>query len=209
MKLVEMTVADFVGELAGDSAAPGGGSAAALAGATAAGLTAMVARLTIGRVKYRDAWPVMDRVRDRADELSQRLLKLVDEDAAAYNKFAAALKLPRQTEAQQTARKEALEAAAEEAARVPLETLKCVAETIELVEEAVDKGNPNCLTDAGTAVQMARTAVLGAAYNVRVNLPGLGDESVKKRLAEETDRLLEGALAALGDLAEAVEARLG
>ena len=123
MKLVQMPVEGFLGELASDSPAPGGGSAAALAGAAAAALCAMVARLTLGREKLREAWPAMERLLPQAEELGTRLRGLVDEDTEAYASVVAARRMPRATEAERAARGAAVAEAALRSARVPLETL--------------------------------------------------------------------------------------
>ncbi len=190
MKLVDLSLEEFARELGGDSPAPGGGSVAALAGALGAALCAMVASLTVGRKKYQDAWEDMENVRTRADDLSARLLSLVDKDTAAYSRVTAAFKLPKDDESQKEARKQALQAAFTEAASVPLETLRAVSQLAALAKTALDKGNTNCITDAGVAVQLMRAAANGAAYNVRINLGSLADESLAAELLAETKELM-------------------
>lgn len=187
MKLMESRVKDFISILAADSPAPGGGSVSALAGALSAALCAMVARLTLGKEKYRGAWEEMERLRDEADSLSSRLMDLVEEDSAAYTKVMAAFQIPKE---QQSAREEAVQSAFKEAASVPMETLRVTAELLDLVKSALNQGNPNCLTDAGVAAQLMRAAANGAAYNVRINLAGIKDPDFRSRLSTETSRLL-------------------
>jgi formiminotetrahydrofolate cyclodeaminase len=187
MKLAELSLKEFLATLSGDSPAPGGGSVSALAGALSAALCAMVARLTLGKEKYREAWKEMERLRDAADSLSSRLLELVEEDSAAYNRVVAAFRIPKE---ETRAREEALESATRDAAAVPMETLRAAAGLVDLVETALDQGNPNCLTDAGVSVQLFRAAAYGAAYNVRINLPGIKDQDFRSRLASETTELL-------------------
>ncbi len=205
MKLAELSLKEFLVSLSGDSPAPGGGSASALAGALGASLCAMVARLTLGKEKYRAAWKEMERLRDTADALSSRLLELVDEDSAAYNRVVAAFRIPKQAK---KAREEAIQSAFKEAASVPMETLRAVAGLVDLVKTALDQGNPNCLTDAGVSAQLVRAAANGAAYNVRINLPGIKDEDFKARLASEASQLLARIEGSLRDVEKSVMDRL-
>ncbi|MEW5723728.1 MAG: cyclodeaminase/cyclohydrolase family protein [Thermodesulfobacteriota bacterium] len=193
MTLVEMSVGRFARELSGGAATPGGGSAAALAGALGACLCAMTARLTVGREKFREAWAEMEVVMAEADELAARLIELVDEDARAYEKVMAAYKIPKEDEAR---RAEAIQTAMKEAAGVPFQTLEAVARAAELAEKALARGNPNCLSDVGVAGQLLRAAAMGAAYNVRINLPALKDQELVGRLERETRSFLDRVLAA-------------
>lgn len=181
---------EFLDKLAEDSPAPGGGSVAALAAALASSLCAMVARLTLGRDRYRDAWSDMERVRDAADKRLQQFVELMDLDTEAYNGVIAAFRMPKENDEQIAARKKAIEAANKEAAQVPLETLRNVHKLVPLVGEVLSKGNPNCLTDAGVAAQLTRAAALGAAYNVRINLSGIKDEPFSTRLEKEVNESL-------------------
>ena len=188
MKLTELSLKEFLATLSGDSPAPGGGSVSALAGALGAALCAMVARLTLGKEKYRDAWQEMEHLRDQADSLSSRFLDLAEEDSTAYNRVVTAFRIPKEDKTQ---REEAIQSAFKEAASVPMETLRATAGLVALVKVALDQGNPNCLTDAGVSLQLVRAAANGAAYNVRINLPGIKDQDFKTRLATETSDLLD------------------
>lgn len=205
MKLAELSLKKFLVSLSGDSPAPGGGSVSALAGALSAALCAMVARLTLGKEKYRDAWKEMERLRDRADSLSSRLMELVEEDSAAYNKVVAAFRIPKEDK---KAREEAIQSAFKEAASVPMETLRAVGGLVDLVKTALDQGNPNCLTDAGVSVQLVRAAANGAAYNVRINLPGIKDQGFNSKLASETLELLARIEGSLKEMERVVTDRL-
>ena len=200
MRLVELTVRDFIDRMAGDTPAPGGGSAAALAGALSAALCLMVTRLTLGREKYREVWKDMGRVRDAAETQVRRLLSLVDEDTEAYNRVMAAFRLPKEGDEQKAARREAVESANKGAALVPLETLRTLSELVDLVGEALEKGNPNCVTDAGVALQLIRASATGAAYNIRINLSGISDKAFSTEMTTETDALLDRINKAVGRL---------
>jgi formiminotetrahydrofolate cyclodeaminase len=191
MKLVDLSVHDFVRELASEQPAPGGGSVAALSGALAAALCAMVGRLTVGRKQQEEAWPAMAAVRDEAEALKGELLQLVDEDTEAYNRVTAAYRMPKADEAQKTQRQAAIQAALRGAAQVPLKTLRLLSRMPELAGKAVEIGNPNCLTDAGVAVQLTRAAAFGAAYNVRINAVALKDRREAESLLAETEITLQ------------------
>jgi glutamate formiminotransferase/formiminotetrahydrofolate cyclodeaminase len=209
VKLVQMSVEGFLDELASDSPAPGGGSVAALAGAAAAALCAMVARLTLGREKLRAAWPAMERLLAEADGLGARLRRLVDEDTEAYATVVAARRMPRATEAERSTRGTAIAEAALRSARVPLETLAALQSLSGLAAIALEQGNPACLTDAGSAAALVRAAAAAASWNVRVNLPDIVDPEERSRLAGQAAVTLSAIEAETGELEKAVDRRLG
>jgi glutamate formiminotransferase/formiminotetrahydrofolate cyclodeaminase len=209
MTLTEMTVQGFLREVASASPAPGGGSAAALAGAVAAALCAMAARLTLGREKYRGSWAEMEAVRTEADGLAERLARLVDEDIEAFTAAMAARGLPRETGAQKAARAAAAQEAVLWAARVPLETLKAVARVAVLAASAAARGNPACLTDAGSAAELARAGAAAASYNVGVNLGAVGDPALRADLARQAADALELVMAEADRVKRLVNERLG
>lgn len=208
MNLANLSLTDFLHELASASPAPGGGSAAALAGALSSGLCGMVARLTLAREKLRDSWPAMEEVASEADELRARFLGLVDEDAEAYLAVVAARKLARGTDDERAAREHAVSVAVLRSARAPLETLLLAGKAAEIAARALEQGNPSCLTDAGSAAQAARLAAEAAAYNVRINLPGIADTAERARLSAETDAALSAVRIGTDRIARSVESRL-
>lgn len=190
MKLSELTVKGFVEELASDSPAPGGGSVAALVASLGAALTSMVASLTVGKKKYSENWEAMEAVRSKGDELHARLLKLMEADTEAFNAFMAAMKLPKATDEEKAIRSEAMQKATRGAIDVPFDTLRCCADVVDLAATAAEKGNPNAITDAGTAAVLARAAAVSAAYNVKINLMGLKDEVFVAQAKDEMKTLL-------------------
>ena len=208
MKLVELLTKDFVEKVASEAPAPGGGSVSALAGALAAGLCAMVARLTLGKEKHRSAWPEMERVRDSSDALRRRLLELVDEDTDAYNQVLSAFKLPKSSEDEKAKRVTAVRAATKKATTVPMETLRSVAALLAPAQAAVERGNPNCLSDAGVAAHLIRAAASGAAYNVRINLSDLEDQDFAAQMKLETAELLSKVMGSVAKLQETLNRRL-
>lgn len=191
----------FLDELASDSPAPGGGSVAALGGALGGALVTMVSGLTIGREKYKDNWAEMESVRESSEKLRARLVSLMNEDTEAFNSLMAAMKLPKGTDEEKAARRNAMEEATKKATLVPLETLECCAQIAELANRAMKSGNPNAASDAGSAAFMAVAGGNAAAYNVRINLPGIKDEAFAAAVRER----LQKALASLRDIAAKTE----
>jgi len=189
-RLVRLDLRAFADELSMDSPAPGGGSVAAYCGALSAGLSAMVASLTVGKKGYEKAWEELDRAAVKAQELKDALLVLVDADTAAFNKVMDAVRLPKATEEQTVLRDAAVEEATREATRIPFEVLKNCLALAELASLTARKGNRNSLSDAGVAALTARTAAEGAFYNVLINLPGLKDENFKRGIAAEARDLI-------------------
>ena len=168
----------------------------------------MAARLTLGREKLRDAWPAMEEAAAEADQLRARFLLRVDADADAYLAVAAARKLPKGTEEERGARSRALECAVLRSARVPLETLLLADRAISLASRVLERGNPACVTDAGSAVQAARLAAEAAAWNVEINLPDIADTTERARLAREAETALATVRSEADRLAGIVDARL-
>ncbi len=204
-----MTVNAFVKELGAVSPAPGGGSVAALCGSLSAALCAMVARLTIGREKHKDSWEAMAPVVKKADDLARRLIQLVDEDTRAYIQVMEAMRMPRKTDNQKADRKAAIDQAQRHAADVPLDTLRTVSSLVDFIPEVVEKGNPNCITDAGTAVLLTRAAAYAAAYNVRINLGGIHDQVFVVKCNQEVKLILERINAVVTVLEEKVWSAFG
>lgn len=173
--LRKLSLTEFADELSSESPAPGGGSVAALCGALSASLAAMVANLTYGKKGFEAVNDAMDETACKAQLLKDKFLRAIDEDTAAFNKMAAAQRLPKDSPESKQARMQALEAAQKDATLVPLRVLGLALEAIELAELVADKGNPNTLSDAGVAALTARAAGDAALYNVLINLPGIAD----------------------------------
>lgn len=176
MKLQDMTLTGFCAETISNSPAPGGGSIAALCGALSASLAGMVASLTIGKKGYEGEEREMLALREKALSLQQNLLSAIDEDASSFNGYMAALKLPKDTEEQKGVRKAALQQGLKEAAMVPLHTAELAAEIFPLATYVVEHGNKNALSDGLVSAMAARTAILSALLNVRINLASIKDE---------------------------------
>jgi len=185
----------FLEALAGDAPTPGGGSASAYAGATAAALVAMVARLTLGKKKYVAVEAQMQTAIAQADDLRQELTQAIDEDAAAFNEVITAYKLPKNTPDEELTRQAAIQTALLEAANVPLKVACKSVEVMALAEMIVSLGNLNAISDGATAAVQARAALTGAGYNVRINAASLKDQVQVSRLMGELNQLEKQAAA--------------
>lgn len=177
MKFEEMKVQEFIDELASNSPAPGGGSVAALGGSLGAGLVSMVCNLTIGKEKYKENWTVMEGVLAKSEAIRAKFVELMNKDTESFNVFMTAMKMPKATDEEKAARKAAMGEAAKLATEVPLVTLETCAELSEIALVAAAHGNPNAASDGGCAALLAEAAGKSAAYNVRINLPGVSDEA--------------------------------
>ena len=208
MKLVALSITDFTHELSSASPAPGGGSMAALCGALGAALCRMVANLTLGKEKYADAGPEMQRIETGSRRAADRLLKLVDEDTESYNRVMAAYKRPRDTQARQLFRREAIQDALKTAAKTPFRTLEEAAAALPMVKSVITHGNTNCITDAGVAADLIYTAARGAAYNVCINLMDITDDAFVSDLKKKTVRLLASVREETTAIREAIETTL-
>ncbi len=186
----DLTLGAFVDELASAQPVPGGGSASAVAASLAAGLVAMVAALSIGRPKYAPYSETHAKAAAAGTALTDRLLDIADEDSAAYADFAAALKLPKETDAEQAARTTALRAAARTAANVPLACVEACREVVVAAESLAGRCNLNASSDLAVACLLAGAAAHGAGANVLVNLPMVGDEAYAADMRAKVESLL-------------------
>lgn len=187
--LVDLTIKEFLAETASNAPAPGGGSISALNGAIATALTEMVANLTIGKKKYADVEGQMKTIATEAALIRERLIRDIDRDSEAYDRVFAAFKLPKETEEQIAERARAIEDATKEAAIVPMQVAEEIASVMETVIYVAHKGNRNAVTDACVAMMTARTCVLGALLNVRINLASIKDEAFVKQMKVKADHL--------------------
>jgi formiminotetrahydrofolate cyclodeaminase len=200
----DLTVREFLARLASDSPTPGGGTGAAMVGALGAALVRMLAVLTIGRPKFAAAEPLMKAVADGGQDAVAALLGLADQDALSYDAVSAAYRRPKATEAEQAARKAAIQAALRGACEAPLKVMEQCLEVIGLAKNAVLQGNPNAASDGAAGAEFARAAMTVAAYNVRINLVAVEDE----RFARETRTRLDEMLYMGGTVSSEIDSRV-
>ncbi len=181
-KLIDLTARGLAEETASESPAPGGGSISAYMGALGAALGTMVANLTAHKAAYDDRWEEYSDIAERGQELMERLLHLVDEDTAAFNRIMDVFAMPKKTDAEKAARAEAMEAATLYATQVPLRTMEACYEVFDIVRAMAEKGNPASVTDAGVGTLAARAGVRGAFLNVKINASGLKDRAKAEEL---------------------------
>jgi len=206
-RLASLSVEGFAAALASDAPAPGGGSAAAAGGAAGAGLLAMVVRLTLGKEKFKDAWADLTPLVDRLDDARKKLLELVDEDTKAFDGVMAARRLPKETDAEKAARKQAIDAANVLATTVPMQTAFFAHEALKAAPAILEKGNPNCASDAWAGALAAWSGCLAALANVRINLPGVTDPELLRGFREDADAMEKTADEALGKTRALARAR--
>lgn len=202
--LGELTLAAFSERLASAEPVPGGGSASAIAGSFAASLLAMVAQLSLGRPKYDAFQGTNERALQIGEMARTRLLELADDDARAYAGFSTARKMPRDTPDQQAARDSATRAAARAASDVPLEVVRGCARLIEAVAATAGRSNLNASSDLEVAGRLAAAAARGAAANVLINLPMVGDEAYAAAATAEIADLLTRVDQTLAKISEVV-----
>lgn len=205
-KLVDMSCKAFAIETASESPAPGGGSVSAYMGALGAALATMVANLSSHKAGWDDRWEYFSDMADKGAAVMNELLSLVDEDTAAFNRIMDVFAMPKETDEEKQARREALERATLYATEVPLRTMKTAVRAFEVIEAMIKDGNPNSVSDAGVGALAVRAAVQGAFLNVKINAAGLKDRETANGLvgeatiiAAEADKREEELLEMVGD----------
>lgn len=207
--LIDLTVKGFAEETASESPAPGGGSISAYMGALGAALGTMVANLSSHKAGWDERWEHFSDYAEQGQLLLHELLHLVDEDTAAFNRIMAVFAMPKTTDEERTARSAALQAATLYATEVPLRTMRAAEQVFALVRAMAEEGNPNSVSDAGVGALAARSAVLGARLNVRINAAGLKDRATAERLTAEADAIAARAEEAEREILRIVEHKIG
>jgi formiminotetrahydrofolate cyclodeaminase len=191
-RLTDLPSRELVERLATRDPVPGGGSAAAVAGAIGAALVGMVVELTIGRPEAAENGTRLEEARQSSGRLRRELLDLAESDAAAYDAVIRARRLPRDSADEAAARQAAMADATREATRIPLATAATAAAVLELAEAVAPIGNRHAISDVGVGAMLAAAAVRGAGLNVRINVPYLAaDDPIAGQATADLDRLLE------------------
>ncbi len=187
--LANLSLNDFLEKTAADTPVPGGGSVAALSAALAAGLSEMVAGLTIGRKGFESVENEMRSIAKEAAGLRKALTDDIDRDSDAFNDVMSAYRMPKNNSAEKEQRQEAIQAALKQAARVPLDVAHNAFTILGFAETVVSCGNRNAVTDGAVSALLARAAVLAALYNVKVNLLSIKDRSFVQKLSVKVAKL--------------------
>lgn len=202
--LADLTVKDFLDKVACSDPVPGGGSIAALNGALASALSTMVARLTVGKKGYEVSEELMQHAQTITLRLLDEFIALIDKDSEAYNEVFACFKLPKATDEEKTARSAAIQEATKKAALIPLEVARKALDMMTIIADVAHLGNRNAITDACVAMMSARSAVLGALLNVRINLGSLKDREFVLQLQGEADKIEQAACQREKEILDAV-----
>jgi len=204
----DVPVEQFLAELASSSATPGGGSAAAIIGAQGAALVSMVCNLTIGKKKYADVEADMKAVLAKSESVRERLTGIIQDDVRAFDKVMAAYGMAKESDAEKSARSDAIQDALKEATDVPLKCCHAAREVIDLAAVAAEKGNVNVISDAGVGVLAGYAALRSAALNVFTNARMITDKIFAEAKLKELEGLLSGAEGVTEKAYEVVKGKL-
>ena len=207
-KLVNLTCKGFAEEAARESPAPGGGSISAYMGSLAAALGTMVANLSSHKPGWDAKWNYFSEWAEKGQEIMARLLWLVDEDTESFNRIMAVFSMPKSTDEEKAARSKAMQEATLYATQIPLETMRASMATFPIIKAMASEGNPNSVSDAGVGALAARSAVLGACLNVKINAAGLKDRAVADELVNEANRLADEACRLEAEILEIVNSKI-
>ncbi len=207
-RLVDMDLTAFADETASESPAPGGGSISAYVGALGVSLATMVANLSSHKRGWDDRWEEFSDHAERGQQLKDTLLRLVDEDTAAFNAIMAAFGLPKNSDAEKAARTEAIQQATRQAILIPLKVMEAAHASMAVIKVMAEVGNPNSVSDAGVGALCARTAVLGAHLNVRINASGLQDKDFLAEVLAKAQQLADETVALEKEVLGIVESKL-
>ncbi|MDO4680977.1 MAG: cyclodeaminase/cyclohydrolase family protein [Aerococcus sp.] len=200
MPLIDMTIEGYINVLGSNEPAPGGGSASALAATQGIALTKMVAELTVGKKKYQDYEAEMTDVLHEATRLKIELLQAIDKDTEAFNEVSAVFSMPKQTDEEKAARKEAMQRALKIAANSPLDMMALIHEALQVTKRAVGKSNTNAASDLAVAALNLKSGLQGAWLNVLINLSGIKDETFVNDAKEKGLPMLQEGMTIADDI---------
>jgi glutamate formiminotransferase/formiminotetrahydrofolate cyclodeaminase len=207
-KLISLTLNDFADETASESPAPGGGSISAYAGVLGASLATMVANLSSHKKGWDDRWQEFSDWAVKGQFYKDELLKLVDLDTVSFNKIMEGFSLPKSTDAEKVARDKAIQDATKYAIEIPFKVMKMAHGSLEVIKAMAEMGNPNSVTDAGVAALCARTAVLGAFMNVKINASGYKDKIYTADIIKQGEELERQTIALEAEIIQLVNTKI-
>ncbi|GAA3970536.1 glutamate formimidoyltransferase [Mucilaginibacter dorajii] len=208
-KLISMSLSDFADETASESPAPGGGSISAYVGSLGASLAGMVANLSSHKKGWDSRWLEFSDWAEKAQQYKNELLALVDLDTTAFNKIMESFSLPKSTEEEKAIRDQAIQDATRYAIEIPFKVMEAALSSMEVIKAMVEIGNPNSVTDAGVAALCARTAVLGAFMNVKINASGYKDKDYVLNIIYRGNEIERKAIALEAEIIEMVNGKIG
>jgi glutamate formiminotransferase/formiminotetrahydrofolate cyclodeaminase len=208
-KLVKMPLGDFADETASESPAPGGGSIAAYVGALGAALGAMVANLSAHKKGWDGRWKEFGEWAGKGQDCKAGLLRLVDADTQAFNAIMTAFGLPKGSEAEKTARHQAIQQATRTAIEVPFRVMELAFASFEVIHAMAVGGNPNSVSDAGVGALCARAAVLGAFLNVRINVKSYEDKEFATGILKRGGEIVRKAQEKEKEILAIVDGKIG
>ncbi|MFT3980750.1 MAG: glutamate formimidoyltransferase [Ferruginibacter sp.] len=208
-RLVSMTLRDFADETASESPAPGGGSIAAYVGSLGVSLATMVANLSSHKPGWDERWEEFSNWAAKGQALKDELIRLVDADTAAFNKIMDAFGLPKSTDVEKAARKAAIQAATKFAIEIPFQVMEASYASLEIIKAMAETGNPNSVSDAGVGALCARSAVMGAFMNVRINAAGYDDKEYVTGIVAKGNDIQQKTVALEAEILKVVDEKIG
>jgi len=208
-RLVSMPLNDFADETASESPAPGGGSIAAYIGSLGVSLATMVANLSSHKKGWDERWEEFSNWAEKGQQFKDELLRLVDADTKAFNGIMNAMSLPKGTDEEKAARKQAMNEATKVAIEVPFQVMKLSYDSMEVIKAMAEVGNPNSVSDAGVGALCARSAVMGAFMNVRINASGYDDKSFVEDVLKKGKEIEKKAIVLEGEILNIVNGKIG
>jgi len=208
-KLVNMTLLEFADETASESPAPGGGSISSYLGSLGASLATMVANLSSHKKGWDDRWEEFSNYAEKGQYFKDELNKMVDLDTKAFNKIMTAFGLPKATDDEKKIRTQAIADATKYAIEVPFKVMNLAYDSMSVIKAMAEIGNPNSVSDAGVAALCARSAVMGAYMNVRINCSGYDDKAFVSKMIEEGKKIEQSAMKMEAEIIETVNKKIG
>ena len=208
-KLIRMNLAAFADETASESPAPGGGSIAAYVGSLGISLATMVANLSSHKTGWDERWEEFSNWAAKGQQLKDELLRLVDADTSAFNKIMDAFGLPKTTDAEKAVRKQAIQEATKFAIEIPFKVMEASYASMEIIKAMAETGNPNSVSDAGVGALCARTSVMGAFMNVRINAAGYDDAGYVKDIVARGNEIQDKTIALEAEILKIVNEKIG
>lgn len=208
-KIAQKSCVDFIEVLASKAAVPGGGGAAALAGAIGMALGSMVCNLTTGKKKYAEYEEAIQEILSKASKLEEELLSMIDKDAEGFYPLSKAYGLPTSTEEEKKYKAETMEKCLKVACEVPMNIVRLCFDSIKLHEELVDKGSKLAISDVGCGVQCLRAAILSGQLNVIINVNSMTDREYAEKIEKECDQLVKDGVKICDEVYQKVLVALG